>query len=503
MVFTCFAFVAGGLTVLVVYLINKYSYWKRQGIPTAKGVVPWVGHMLPVLTLRTTLSQLVRKMYEENKNHSMIGFYKIRSPVLVVREPQLIKTIMQSNFSSFHKNAMMTIHTELDPLLAKNPFFMNGEGWTITRRRFTYAFSGLRLKMLFGAVSGVCKKFEDFLQRRLQATNKYEVELKSLFSRFTGEVVANAGFGVEGYCMDDESQSKSFDQLGKAMLEPNLKNAIANTIISFVPELSKVLKIAFVPKKVDRFVRNVISENLEMRRKSSIPRNDFLQVMIDLDKSEGKTLDDEQLTADALSFYLDGYETSSITLSFVGYQLATHPDVQEKLRNEITSTIAKHGGTLTFDALKDMTYMDQVISESQRLFPAVGVISKQCTEEFELQGSDGLCFRVKPGTVISIPIYALHTDPEYWPDPQVFDPERFSNDRKQSIQKMTFLPFGEGPRICLGMRIAILQMKACIATLVRSYKLELSPKTQLPLQLYPTHILAAPVGGLWVNISKI
>ncbi|XP_076620560.1 cytochrome P450 6j1-like [Colletes latitarsis] len=499
---TCLTFVLGALVLLVVHLINKYSYWKRRGVPTVKGWVPWLGHFLPVLTLRVNASQLLQDMYRDAKNYSMTGFYIMTTPVLLIRDPQLVKTIMQNNFSSFHENATK-IQPDLDPLAARNPFFNSGEVWANGRKRLTYAFSSGRLKMLFVAVHGVCKKLEDFLERRLMSNNAYEVELKSLFSKFTGEVVANAGFGIEGFCFEDKPHPESFDKIGRSIMEPTLINGITNTINFFIPFLSKILRISFLPKRVDKWIRRIISENLELRRKSATPRNDFLQVMINLEKTEGEALDEEVLASDALSFFLDGFETSSITLSFVGYQLAVHQDVQQRLRDEVLSTIAKHDGTLTFDALKEMTYMDQVINESQRIYPAAGALTKRCTEEFELQGSDGLCCRVEPGTEIHIPIYALHVDPKYWSDPEVFDPDRFSEDRKQSIEKMTFLPFGEGPRMCVGMRMAILQMKACLATLMRGYKLELSPKTQLPLKLSASHFLSAAVGGLWVNISKI
>ncbi|XP_076620558.1 cytochrome P450 9e2-like [Colletes latitarsis] len=494
--------VVGALAIFVVYLINKYSFWKRHGVPTAKGLVPTLGHVWPVVSLKTSISEVVRRIYNEANNSSMVGYYKITTPVLMVREPQLVKTILQTDLPSFHENGLK-VDPDLDPLASANPFFNYGEVWMAARKRLTYAFSGKRLKILFVAVTGVCKKLEDFLDKHLKSGKTFEVELKSLFSRYTGEVVANAGLGIEGHCFEDKPHPGSFDEMGKLMVQPNLANGFVVMIFFFMPVLGKILRVPFVPRKLVRFIRQVIAENLKIRRESQIPRNDFLQTMIELEKDEGKKMNQEILTADALSFFVDGYETSSITLSFVGYQLAVHQDIQEKLRDEVTSTIAKHGGTLTYDGLKEMTYMDKVMSESQRTYPAVGFLTKLCTQEFEFEGSDGLRCRVKPGTEVIVPIHGLHLDPKYWTNPEVFDPERFDSDRKQSIDKMTFLPFGEGPRMCVGMRMAVLQMKACLATLLRGYKLELSPKTQLPLRLSSAHFLTSPIGGLWVKISKI
>ncbi|KAK1131286.1 hypothetical protein K0M31_017573 [Melipona bicolor] len=491
-----FALLAGAFSLLCFYLYLKHNYWKRNGIPTVRGCVPLLGHMLPMITKRMNFAEFMRLAYEEHKDHSMIGIYKGTRPVLIVRDPNLVKIVLQSNFSSFYENGRKVI-SEVDPLVSKSPLFTFGETWSTGRNQLARAFSNVRLKNLFAAVSGVCKKFEEFLNGRLKTSNKYEVDLKSLFARFTGEVLANGGLGIEGYCFEDDAGASAFHNLVGNTFAESL-----GTIITFhYPDINRLLKLNFLPKSMDRFFRNVVSENLKIRRNDSTPRNDFLQFMIDLEKT-GDVIDEERVTAHAVSLYLEGLETTSITLNFICHELATNPEIQEKLRKEVRSTIEKHGG-LTFDALKDMTYMNQVISESQRLHSAVGFVQKTCTEEFELQGSDGLTYRIKPGMEVNISIFGLHTDPRYWVNPDVFDPERFNDERKQTIEKMTFLPFGDGPRICVGMRMALLQMKACLATLLSNYKLELSPRTQLPLKMSPHYFMSEPLGGNWMYISKL
>jgi len=147
--------------------------------------------------------------------------------------------------------------------------------------------------------------------------------------------------------------------------------------------------------------------------------------------------------------------------------------------------------------------MDQILNESQRIIPTIGFQSKVCTEEIELRGSDGLVCRVQPKTEIQIPVHGLQHDPRYWDNPEVFDPERFSPGNKRNIDRFTFLPFGEGPRICPGQRMALLQIKAGLTTLLRKYSLELSPKTKLPLKMIPGAIIASPQGGLWVIIRQL
>ena len=141
-------------------------------------------------------------------------------------------------------------------------------------------------------------------------SNKYKVDLKSLFSRFTCEIVA--GLGIEEYYFEDDAEAKSLHELAGNTFAESLE-----TIITFhYPSTNRLLKFSFLPKSMDEFFRKVVSENLKMRRNDSTPRNDFLQWMIDLENT-GDVIDEENVTVHAASLYLDGTETSSITLNIM------------------------------------------------------------------------------------------------------------------------------------------------------------------------------------------
>ncbi|XP_019886567.2 cytochrome P450 9e2 [Ooceraea biroi] len=493
--------ILAAVVVFYFYLTRNYNYWQKCGVPCADGFFPGVGHMWMLFT--QTMTDLCCKIYNDNKQHSMVGIYNYTLPSLMILEPELVKTVLQSNFASFHENSVK-IDPKIDPLTALNPFFSYGEKWAAGRKRLTYAFSSMRLKILLESVKPVCVKLENYLDNKLDKSVEVEEELKNLFSKFTAQVVAGAGFGVDGYCFDDEKKDMSFQKIGKAVLKPSIRKKIVFTIAFFIPSLNKLFKFPLLPKQIDQFFRTLVTELIEQRRADGIPKNDFLQLMVELERIENDKFDVEMLASHALSFFLDGYETSSITLSFVGFQLATHPEVQNRLRDEVLTVLNKYDNEITYEALKEMVYMDQVINESMRLIPTGGFMSKTCTEEFVLKGSDGLTCRVQPGTNVLIPIQGLHKDSRYWENPDVFDPDRFSSDRKHNIQKYTFLPFGEGPRMCVGMRMALLQMKACLAALLRKYSLELSPKTHVPLKMIMYGIILPAVkGGLWVKLRKI
>ncbi|XP_072761864.1 cytochrome P450 6a2-like [Anoplolepis gracilipes] len=494
--------IIGVLIVFYFYLTQKNQYWQKHGVPCADGALPGFGNMLRVFSMQMTLAECFRKIYRDNMNRSMIGFYKFTSPSLIVFEPELVKKVLQTNFASFSKN-LIDMDPALDPLLSHNPFVNTGDKWLAGRKRLTYAFSSMRLKILLESVKSVCTVLDNYVDNKLSKVGKIEVELKDLFSRYTAQVVAAAAFGVDGFCFDDEKKDISFRKTGQAIFKPSTRNKIMFALLFLVPWLNKIVKMSFVPKHVDHFFRTLVADLMEQRRKDGIPRNDFLHLMTELERIEGDKFDVELLASLAMSFFFDGYETSSTVMSSVGFQLASHPKVQEKLREEVMTVLDKYDGAITYEGLKEMTYMDQVLNESQRLMPAGPILFKQCTEECELRGSDGLVCRVKPGTEVFIPVFALQEDPRFWKDPEVFDPERFGPDRKYSIEKFVFLPFGEGPRICVGMRMALIQMKAGLAAILRKYSLELSPKTQVPLKMIPGTILPTPKGGLWVFLQRL
>nr|XP_050868697.1 cytochrome P450 6a2-like isoform X5 [Vespula vulgaris] len=491
-----------GILALYIYWRRTSNYWTKQGIPEAPYSLPLVGHLLPLLLLQKNISQLVLAWYERYKNDSMVGYYDGMVPGLMVQEPELVKTVLQTSFSNFHENAMK-IDQEVDPLMAKNPFFTKGEEWLVGRKRLTYAFSSMRLKILSESVRKVCKKFENYLHRKVEEDQRVEFETKDLLSRFTGEVVANAGFGIEGFCFEDNYNPQSFHEIGKKIFQTTWFHGTLQSIMFFLPFLNNYLKIRLIPKDIDHFFRTIVRQVIEKRREETEKRNDFFQLMADLEKSEGQKFDEESLAAHALSFFFDGYETSASTLSFICFELSIHNEIQEKLRNEIRNVLAKHKGEITYDSLKDMTYLDQVISESQRMHTLLDIMGRMCTNTIELKGNDGLTCKVEPGTKIIIPIHSMQRDPRYWTNPEAFDPDRWNEERKGSINKYCFLPFGEGPRICVGLRMGLLQVKAAIATLLMKYRIERNPRTTYPVKIGVLGVLSTPIDGLWVYLKRL
>lgn len=185
--------------------------------------------------------------------------------------------------------------------------------------------------------------------------------------------------------------------------------------------------------------------------------------------------------------------------------MAANQKIQDKVLDEIDSVLDEFNGSLNDEALQKLVYMERAMYETLRMHSPVFTLPKICTKDIELPPqypTDKKRMRLKSGMTAIIPINAIHYDPEIYPEPYRFDPDRFLEENKQCRHRYAFLGFGEGPRICPGMKFGLAQSKIGIATLLSKFRVRLSDKQQLPLEFSKTSFLLAPKNGIWVNFEK-
>nr|QYA71957.1 cytochrome P450 [Anoplophora glabripennis] len=207
-----------------------------------------------------------------------------------------------------------------------------------------------------------------------------------------------------------------------------------------------------------------------------------------------------ELVAQVFLFFIAGFETSSMTTSMTLFELSNNQKLQEKLRREILEVLKKHDNKITYDAVTEMKYLGQAIDETLRIWPSVQTLTRVCTKDYIFKNSD---VTVDKGTPLMISVTGLHHDPEYWPDPDRWDPDRFSEENKQNRQLLTFLPFGDGPRNCIGLRFGLLQTKVALITTLTKYRVTLSPKTITPLGRDPATFALRPKNKIYLRFEKI
>lgn len=214
-----------------------------------------------------------------------------------------------------------------------------------------------------------------------------------------------------------------------------------------------------------------------------------------------RELDDDDFVAQCLAFFLAGFTGVATTIATVLYELARNPDVQERLLREIDEV--KDGineRNITFEMIQNMKYLDQVVLETLRLWPIAVMIERKVNKPFVIENTDGQRLALLPDDFAMISILGTHRDEKYFPEPNKFDPERFSDENKKKIK--FYSPFGIGPRSCIASRFALMTMKTLIFRLVENFRFECGLKTEIPLKMKRGTPNLEFENGIWLDIQN-
>ncbi|XP_063915602.1 probable cytochrome P450 6a23 [Zophobas morio] len=490
----------------------RLTYWSRIGLPSLNPVLIF-GDIKDFILERRTLGEQFREFYHafKSKGHKHGGVYLGPKPFYVPIDPEIVKHIMQTDFSHFMNHGNY-YDEKADPLSA-HLFSLEDAKWRNMRVKLTPTFTSGKMKMMFQTLANCALGLKDIMNE--SASNGIPVDIKDVLGRFTTDIIGSVAFGLE--CNSLKDPDAEFRKYGRKVFEVGIIERIKVILTLTVPfSILRALNFKFTNGEVERFFMKAIRDTVRYRETDNIYRKDFMHLLLQL-KNRGTVADDDKITdedgkifekaltmnelsAQAFVFFLAGFETSSTTMTFALYELATNPDVQEKLRQEINAVLEKYDGQLTYDGVLEMTYMEKVLHETLRKYPPLPVLTRKCNKEYTIPNTS---IRLEKGTDVGIPVLAIHTDPAYYPNPEKFDPERFSEENKHSRPNFTWLPFGEGPRLCIGLRFGMLQSKVGLATLLKNYKISLSSQTRLPLKLEAKAFITSAEGGIWLDVEKL
>ncbi len=200
---------------------------------------------------------------------------------------------------------------------------------------------------------------------------------------------------------------------------------------------------------------------------------DLLSMLIEARDDGDKPMSDEQLRDEVITLFTAGHETTANTVTWTLYLLSQHPEIEAKVMAELTSLTQTQTPPTVRD-LQGLPYLEQVMKESMRLYPPAGGVTRAPIEDIALGG-----YVVPAGVSIAVSSYAMHRDPEFFTDPLKFNPERFSPERESQIPKYAYLPFGAGPRVCIGNVFALMESRILLATILQRWKLSLAPNQKV------------------------
>ncbi|KAM7303985.1 cytochrome P450 3A5 [Ixodes scapularis] len=492
------ALIAVTAVTAVLWVLNRrhqQGLFKRHGIP---GPRPDLLNGNWAQLKEDRIEVMERWIKEYGK---VFGYYIGEIPYMVVSDAEMIKQCFVKEAYTFHDRPRFLISVEP---FASCIIMLQGEEWKKVRTVLNPSFSASKMKLMTQIMGSCADAMVEVVEDR--AEKGEAVEMFRVSQGLSLEVIAKCALAWQ---VDCQKNPKDPLLLGVRKIFEDAENAAVRNAIRF-PILRKVLSNLFsftsyhkTMEQVSNNVRHVI----ELRRNGQSPRTtDMLQLMLDAQagiedniKNTGerkKLMEDRHLVANLFIFLAAGFETTATSLAFIIHVLAKYPEEQDRILDELNKTFPEKDQELTYDGVQQLKRLDMVICESMRLYPPVILfISRTCQEDTTIMGQF-----FPAGVNIIVPTWYIHHDPDLWPEPFKFDPERFAEGLNGS-HSAAYLPFGLGPRVCIGKRFALLEIKMALCKLIRKYRIRQCEETQDPLKMVVPSVIINPEKGIHVKFE--
>ncbi|XP_032161857.1 thromboxane-A synthase isoform X1 [Mustela erminea] len=506
------------LALLKWYSTSAFSRLEKLGIRHPKPS-PFIGNLTFFRQGFWESQMELRKLYGP-----LCGYYLGRRMFIVISEPDMIEQVLVEKFHNFTNR--MVSGLESKPVM-DSVLFLRNKRWEEVRSVLTSSFSPDKLDEMTPLISQACDLLLAHLKRYEESGEAFDIQ--RCYSCYTTDVVASVAFGTQ---VDSRRAPEDpFVTHCRRFFAYSIPRPVLVLILSFPSIMVPLARI--LPNKnrdelngfFNKLIRNMIA--LRDQQEAQERRRDFLQLILDARHSTpsvgvdsfdmvrqvfpsthcaagaprphqpgrlSKPLTVDEVVGQAFIFLIAGYEIVTNTLSFATYLLATNPDCQEKLLTEVDSFNEKYPAPDYSSFQEGLPYLDMVIAETLRIYPPAFRFTREAARDCEVQGQ-----RIPAGAVVEVAVGALHHDPKYWPHPETFNPERFTAEARRQQRPFTYLPFGAGPRSCLGVRLGLLEVKLTLLHVLRQFRFEACAETQVPLQLESRSALG-PKNGVYIKV---
>ncbi|XP_055855872.1 cytochrome P450 6a9-like [Episyrphus balteatus] len=501
---TVFCGISTLVSLVFLFLRYRMCYWKYRQIPHDEPGM-FLGNMKP----NTHQCAPMNDLYKKYKGTGpFCGLYFFMTPAVLALDLNLVKKVLVKDFNNFADRGFFS--NEVDDPLSAHIVSLDGPKWRRLRNKFSPTFTSNKMKSVFPIVVDIGHRFVKTFSDIISEKGSEIVEIKDLNARFTTDVIGSCAFGIE--CNSLKDPNAEFRKYGRSVFEEQNHHSLIIGFTRSCPKLARKLRIRTTKREIETFFMGAARDAVEYREKNNIRKNDFMSTLIDLKNNkpiqtedgqivntEGLTM--EEVAAQAFLFWVAGFETSSSAMSYTIYELARHVDIQDKLRQSIDEAFEKHNGEVTYECLREMQYLDQVFDESIRMHPIVPSLQRVAAADYQVNNDPK--YKIEKGSMVFIPVEAIHYDPEIYPNPSKFDPERFSSEEKSKRDTVAFLPFGEGPRNCVGLSFGKMQAKIGLAFLIKNFKFSCCEETPEKLRIHTEHILWVTDHGIPLKVEKV
>ncbi|NP_001103404.1 cytochrome P450, family 9, subfamily a, polypeptide 19 [Bombyx mori] len=515
---------------LLLYLKQTYSYFSKHEIKSVTPL-PILGNMGKIVFKFNHLVDDISQLYNNFPEERFVGRYEFVNPVIYIRDIEIVKRITIKDFEHFLDHRTI-VNEDSDPMFGRNLFSLKGQEWKDMRSTLSPAFTSSKMKLMMPLIVEVGEQMINAIKENIKnsGVGYVDIDTKDLTTRYANDVIASCAFGLKVDSLTEENNR--FYAMGKAATNFSFKQILM--LLGFIsfPKLMKMTKFRLFSEETSGFFKELIMGTMKDREMRKIIRPDMIHLLMEAKKGKlvhdnksskdtdagfatveesavgKKQIDrvwtDDDIIAQAVLFFIAGFETVSSAMTFLLHELALNPEVQEKLVEEIKENKERNNGKFDYNSIQNMAYLDMVVSELLRLWPPAVSMDRICVQDYNLGKPNDKAkrdFILRKGTGVAIPVWAFHRNPEFFPDPQKFDPERFSEENKHNIKPFTYLPFGVGPRNCIGSRFALCEVKVMAYQLLQHMEISPCEKTCIPSKLSKEIFNLRLEGGHWVRLK--
>jgi cytochrome P450 len=373
--------------------------------------------------------------------------------IYLLTHPDHIKYVLQDNYGNYRRDA------DSFRLLVGNGLIANeGDFWLRQRRLMQPAFHRRQIAALAATMVDVTTKLLARWQTFAQSGQPLDMVAEMM--KLTTHIIVKTMFSVDG---DEEIEAAARAmQIGQDYIYQLGWDYLGENKPDEQPFRAAI-------ETLDHIIYRVIDE----RRQSNLEANDLLAMLLNArDEETGQSMSEKQLRDEIVGIFGAGRDTTALALAWTWYLLATHPETESRLHAELATRLA--GRLPTFEDLPHLPFTRQVFEEALRLYPPGWMTARMSLNEDKIGG-----YYIPANAEIFLSPYVTQRHPDFWDNPDDFDPDRFSPERSANRPRFAYFPFGGGPRVCIGNNFAMVEAQLVIATIAQSYRLRLGPGQQV------------------------
>lgn len=520
------------LSVLILFLIHylykqffSLNYWERRGVYTVRPALPFLGNFYDLFLGRSVVD-MINSLHEKAGDRPFAGVYAFTTPLLILKDPELIKRVLIKDFQYFVDRGFHS-NPDTDPV-ARNLIHMYSKDWKAFRPRLAGVYSAGKVKNTVESILKICddvlaKLEEEEVNQQKDGgvgATTFVAEVSDLMTRYATDCYTTNSLGFNERSVANGMKSEFYRHGSMALGWWFIRHVFVG---SFYPRIHRLLGMRVANPGVTRYFQQLADRLMRSWREhtsdetanknGSVETPELLQTLMEMrDEKDPPSqngngngnsvapVDDWFVAAQVYVFFIAASDSVGNTVAAALYELAQQPRAQARVRYEVREAFRGPFEVNMYTLNNDLKYTGQVLSEAMRKYPVLSLVFRQCTQEYRIPDTDVV---LEKGTLVFVPVHSLHRDPKLYPYPEDFYPDRFSEENVRDRSEGAYLPFGRGPRMCPGTIVAMTQMKLMLAKILLQYEVSLNLKTSCPLSFEPSRFLLTPRGGVWLNFRRI